>query len=154
MVVDISKSFSHINMAALEQADEVLLVAHADLPSLRNIKRALPVLERMTGRSSDKLRLVLNRYQANDLIPLKDVQSTLGMEVYATLANDYEPVIRSINAGKPVALDRKSKFNSDLGVLSTQLAGVGAAPQDGRKGPLGSIKKLLRLKKDQGAAHE
>ena len=154
VVVDTSKSFGHVTMAALEQADEVLLVTHADLPSLRNIKRTLPVLERLTGRSSDKVRLVLNRYQPDDLIPLKDVQSTLGIEVYATLANDYEAVIRSINSGKPVALDRKSKFNSDLGALGERVAGVGAAAKNGRKGPLGSIKKLLGLKKDQGAAHE
>ena len=154
VVVDTSKSFNYITMAALEQADEVLLVTNADIPSLRNIKRALPVLERMTGRSGDRVRLVLNRYQVDDLIPLKDVQSTLGMDVYATLANDYEAVIRSINSGKPVALDRKSKFNGDLGVLSTQIAGGGAASKDARKGPFGSIRKLFGLKKGQGAANE
>ena len=154
VVVDTSKSFDYITMAALEEADEVLLVANADLPTLRNIKRSLPVLERLTGRSSDRVRLVLNRYQEDDLIPLRDVQSTLGMEVYATLANDYESVIRSINSGKPVALDRKSKFNSDLGTLGEKIAGAGAAAKDSRKGPLGSIKKLLGLKKQQGATHE
>ena len=154
VVVDTSKSFGYITMAALEQADEVLLVTTADLPSLRNIKRSLPVLERITGRSGDKVRLILNRFQADDLIPLRDVQSTLGMEVYATLANDYEPVIRSVNTGKPVALDKKSRFNSDLGTLGEQIAGTGAGNKEGRKGPLGSIKKLLGLKKNQGAAHE
>jgi pilus assembly protein CpaE len=154
VVVDTSTSLAPITMAALEQADEALLIANADLPSLRNIKRVLPFLERMAGRPKDRIRLVVNRFQEDDLIPLKDVQSTLEIEAYSTLANDYESVIRSINSGKPVALDRKSKFNSDLGALSTLIVGAGAAAKDSRKGPFGSIKKLFGLKKDQGAAHE
>lgn len=153
VVVDTSTSFAPVTMAALEQADEVLLVTHADLPSLRNIKRTLPFLERTAGRSGDKIRLIVNRYLLEDPISLEDVTSTVGMEVDAVLANEYEAIVRSINTGKPIALERKSKFNNDLGILGARLAGTGAVAKRGRKGSLGSIRKFLGLK-DQGAAHE
>ena len=43
------------------------LVTNADLPSLRNIQRGLPLLRRMLGRGEDQFRLVVNRYNvAND----------------------------------------------------------------------------------------
>lgn len=151
VVVDTSKSFAPATLAALEQADEILLVATADLPSIRNIKRAQPLLQRVTGTLENKVRLVVNRYKVGDPISLEDVQKTLGMEVYATLPNDYPSVTRSINAGKPLALDRDSKFNNDLGALAVRVAGLGASSDEGG-GPLGSFKKLFRRK--QQSSHE
>src|SRR4029453_17855687 len=43
VVVDTSKSFSQATLATFEQADQVFLVTTADLPSLRNIQRGLPM---------------------------------------------------------------------------------------------------------------
>lgn len=146
VVVDTSRSFDRVTLAALQEADEVFLVTRADIPSLRNIKRTLPLLERTVGRLEDKVRLVVNRYQPDDPISLEEVRRTLGMSVYATLANEYDVVIRSINSGKPVALDHKSKFNRELGALAVQVAGV--ASKNGRKGPLGSFRTLFRRKEE------
>ena len=152
VVVDTSKSFGAVTMAILEQADEVLLVTNADLPSVRNIKRTMPLLVG-AGGTDEHLRLVLNRYQEDDMISLKQVEGTLGMAVYATLANDQEATTRAINTGKPFILDGKSSLSSDLESLGARLVGMDAA-KDARKGPLGSIKKLLRFNKEKGVVHE
>jgi pilus assembly protein CpaE len=143
IIVDTAKSLTRITPAVLEQADEILLVATADLPTIRNIRHALPFLDRIAGK--DKVRLIVNRHQPDGPISLQEVQSTLGIEAYATLANDFEAVMRSINSGKPVALDGKSKFNSDVGTLAARLSGTGAG-ESRRKGPLGSLKNLFRRK--------
>ena len=153
IVVDTSKSFGAVTMAILEQADEVLLVTNADLPSVRNIKRTMPLLVHAAGGTDEHLRLVLNRYQEDDMISLKQVEGTLGMAVYATLANDQDTATRAINSGKPFILDGKSTLSSDLGSLGARLVGMDAA-KDARKGPLGSIKKLLGFNKEKGIAHE
>jgi Flp pilus assembly CpaE family ATPase len=42
VLLDTPKSFSPESMAAFEQCDEIYIVATVDLPSLRNIQRALP----------------------------------------------------------------------------------------------------------------
>jgi Flp pilus assembly CpaE family ATPase len=87
-------------------------------------------------RGDEQIRLVINRYNPNDEITLKDVQKSLELPVYATLANDYEAVITSINSGKPVVLQvGKSPVARDLKALAGRLAG-GADPHvNGRPKP-------------------
>ena len=138
MVVDTSKSFSPATVAAFEQADEIFLVATVDLPSLRNIQRVLPLLKRVTARGDDQIRLVVNRYNPNDEISLKDVEKTLGLGVYATVANDYEAVMGSINTGKPVVLSGgKSAVVRDLRSLADRV--VGSESPNGTRPPKGGL---------------
>ena len=76
--MDTSKSFSPETLAAFEQADDVYLVATVDLPSLRNIQRALPLLKRVMPRGGEQMHLVINRYDPANEISLKDVERSLG----------------------------------------------------------------------------
>jgi Flp pilus assembly CpaE family ATPase len=46
VVVDTPKTFTPATLAAFEQADQIFVVSNVDLPSLRNIKRCLPLLDR------------------------------------------------------------------------------------------------------------
>ncbi|HEX6862953.1 MAG TPA: AAA family ATPase, partial [Thermoanaerobaculia bacterium] len=126
IVVDTSKSFAPTSLAAFEQADQVFLVATVDLPNLRNVQRALPLIRRVMPRPTEQIRLVVNRYQEDQEIPLKDVERTLGLPVFCTLGNDYESVIRSINSGRPVILNGKSVYSRDVKRM-TQLI-LGQAP--------------------------
>jgi hypothetical protein len=59
--------------------------------------------------------------------------------VHRTLANDYEAVSRSINAGKPVVLNGASAFGRDLGALSAGVAGIAPPEARPRFGPLAKL---------------
>jgi len=145
VVVDTSKSFTPPTLATFEQADSVFLVTNVDLPSLRNITRCLPLLERMGQvKSDDWLRIVVNRYQQSDPITLKEIEKTLGIPVYWTLANDYESVMNSINSGKPVVLSEKSAFARDMKAFVTDVSGT-APSKDSRSGLLDTLKPLKRI---------
>lgn len=124
IVVDTSKSFTPATLATFEQADRIFLLINVDLPSLRNIKRCQPLLDRIVGADQERIRLVVNRYHINDVISLEEVERTIGMQVFATLSNDYESVIRSINTGQPVINNEKSPFARDLRALASEVAGV------------------------------
>jgi len=125
VLVDTSKSFSPETLAAFEQADDVFLVTTVDLPSLRNIQRALPLLKRVMPRGGDQVHLVVNRYDPASEISLKDVERSLGVPIYATLANDYDSVIRSINTGKPVVLNgARSPYARDIRALAARIANL------------------------------
>lgn len=138
VVADAARSFSPAGTAALEQADQVVLVATVDLPSLRNIKRSLPLLDRVTGRAAEKVRLVLNRFQANDAITPDEVEETLGLPVYRRLANDFAAASKAIHTGSPAVLGG-SALARDLRELAAQLAGI-EPPRNGRRlGPLSRI---------------
>jgi pilus assembly protein CpaE len=143
VVVDTSKTFSPTTLATFERADRILLVTTVDLPALRNVKRCLPIIDRVSGPGSNKVSLVVNRYNPDDPITLDEVRKTLGMEVRWTLANDYASVSRSLNTGEPVVLAPKSAFGHDLRAVGADISGF--APQrNGHKNRLDFRKLFLR----------
>jgi pilus assembly protein CpaE len=154
VIVDTSKSFSPATLAAFDQSDHVYVVVNLDLPSLRNVQRGLPMLKRVLPRGLDQMRLVVNRFQPDDEIGLKEVEQTLGVKVFCTLSNDYESVIRSINAGKPIVLNGNSRYTRDVKALGAQIAGLGAENGRGGRGAriVGQFFGKIRPKKAGGEA--
>ncbi len=144
VVVDTSKAFSQSTLAVFEQADQIILVTNADLPSLRNIQRALPLMRRMLVRGDDQLKVVINRYRPNDPITAGDIERTIGLKVFWKLSNDYEAVLDSMNSGKPIVNNAGSTFSKEIKALGLELAGVGAGGR--RRGRLsGAILGVLGL---------
>ena len=135
VVVDTSKSFSPPTLATFEEADEIILVTTVDVPSLRNIARCLPLLTQMASPAEERLRLVLNRYHDDGVIRVPDVERTLGLKVYHTIGNDYDAIVRSINTGTPIVLDRESRYAHDLRALGAAISGV-ETPAGAREGAL------------------
>ncbi len=140
IVIDTPKSFGSHSLAALEQGELVFLVATADLPSLRNIQRALPLFKRVLPHGEEQLRLIINRHSDNDAVSLADVKRTLGLDVFATIGNDYEALMTSVNSGHPIALESGTVFTRDLRALGVKLAGLMAdAPRAGLGGRLSRL---------------
>lgn len=133
VVADTPKSFTAATLVALEEADQILLITNIDLPSLRNLKRCLPLIERISGKGKEQLHLVVNRYDSKNVITLEDAEKALGMPISWTLSNDYYAVMESINSGKPVILDGRSRVARDLKALGAELAGLRNAG-DARRG--------------------
>ncbi len=128
--VDVSNSFSARTLAAFEKADEVYLIATADLPSLRNIQRCQHLIGRLSNIG--ELRLVVNRYHPDCDITLEDVEKSIGMEIYWALPNDYQSVIYAINTGQPVILDDSSPYTHELEALAAKMTSQGVVlPQGG-----------------------
>ena len=79
---------------------------------------------------------------------LRDVEKTLGIKVFATLANDYEAAITSINSGKPlVTTVGKTAVARDLRALAEKLTGqkAPAAPAaPARTGLFGKLGTAIR----------
>jgi pilus assembly protein CpaE len=122
VLVDTSKSLGPPALAALQAADPIVLVTNMDVPSLRNMKRCLPILDRMTAGDAGRLRLVVNRYNPKSLVRLEDLEETLGLEVFHTLTNDYETVIQASSTGRPLVLEGGSKYAQEVGDLARSIA--------------------------------
>jgi len=158
VVVDACTSLTPSALAAFAEADRILVVTTLDLPSLRNLQRCLPLLERTAGKAvRDRVRIVVNRYAGDDVISLGDVHRTLGMKVSWTLSNDYVAVSRSINAGKPVVLNGRSPYTRDLQALGADLVGArhgsraGGGTHAGWRG-LGRLWRRLRRRREAAEA--
>ena len=145
IVVDTSKSFGPSTLGAFEQADKVFLVATVDLPSLRNIQRALPLVRRVTPAGDDQTHLVINRFDPAGEVTITDIEKSLQMPVYATLANDYESVISSINTSKPAILNGKSPYARSIRQMVDRIVGGSSEAADGRSGFMGRITGMFRI---------
>ncbi|MFM8304832.1 MAG: CpaE family protein [Actinomycetota bacterium] len=107
VVVDVPTSFDDTTLAVLDEADDVLLVATMDIPSIKNLKIGMQALDLM-AIAGPKLRLVLNRATTQVKLDVREVEQVLGLRAAFPVPYDVA-VPLSINAGIPVVVhDRKS----------------------------------------------
>lgn len=102
MIIDLSKSYSRLDMLAMQVSDHVLLVTQLDLPCLRNVVRLNTSLNEHSA-IKDKVKIVVNRVGLESgQITLKKAQETLGKEIFAQLPNDYRVMSEVRNNGVPL----------------------------------------------------
>jgi pilus assembly protein CpaE len=102
LVLDLSKSYSPLDMVALEMADHVLLVTQLDLPCLRNTVRLLMSFNNLK-QVPEKVKIIVNRVGlGSGNISLKKAQDTIGREIFRQLPNDYRTMVEVRNNGVPL----------------------------------------------------
>jgi pilus assembly protein CpaE len=102
VVLDLSKSYSAIDLVSLEMASQILLVTQLDLPCLRNVVRLMMSFGQMEG-IAEKVKIVVNRAGLDSgHITLKKAQETIGKEIFWRLPNDYRTMIEVRNNGIPL----------------------------------------------------
>jgi pilus assembly protein CpaE len=102
LVLDISKSFGPLDLAALEVADTVLLVTQLDLPCLRNVVRLMQFFDQYDGLS-EKIKVVVDRLGLDETqISLNKALETIGREIFWEIPNDYHIMVESRNNGVPL----------------------------------------------------
>jgi pilus assembly protein CpaE len=105
-------------------ADDILLTSIVNLPCIRSTQRVMALFERL-AYPEDKIKLLINRHVVSDELTLTDVEQALGRSVYATLANDYFSVIKSINRGIVLPqLDDTCELWGQFMTMAQRLAGV------------------------------
>lgn len=119
LVIDISKSYTALDLAAMQLSDHVLLVSQLDLPCLRNVVRLIQYLEEQDD-IKDKLKIVVNRIGLEDTqISLNKALETIGREVFWQVPNDYANMVESRNNGIPLIVEApKAKVTRSLEQLA------------------------------------
>lgn len=102
IVIDVSKGFTESDIAALELANDVIIVAQLDLPCLRNLVRLMMSFDEIEGLR-DKLKIVINRVGLESgQIKLKKARETIGRDIYFQVPNDYRTMVEVRNNGVPL----------------------------------------------------
>jgi len=102
LILDISKAYNELDMAALQAANQVLMVTQLDVPCLRNVVRLMMSFEEVEGLK-DKVKIVVNRVGLDSgQISVKKAQETLGKDIYWQLPNDYRVMVEVRNNGVPL----------------------------------------------------
>ena len=135
IVLDLPHTFDPVTVAALDLADDVLVVMTLDIPGIRGTKRAMKVFERL-GYSREKIHVVVNRWSKSIDVELKKVEAHLGERLIGFVPNDYRKVMDSINLGRPlVQSDPTSKTTVEIRRIA-QLVSNGthtATPQPAKR---------------------
>jgi pilus assembly protein CpaE len=121
VVVDGGNSLSEELMPLLQESDDRLLVVTPDLPTLRNLRRALDILGKNNGKASP--RLILNMYKEGLGLSSRDVEDGLGHQLSTILEKDDVRVLQSVNIGRPEVLAGNSRFAKGVMGLGSELAG-------------------------------
>ncbi len=144
LVLDLSKSYSPLDMVALESAHEVLLVTQMDLPCLRNVVRLLMSFGEIDGLS-EKVKIVINRVGLDDgHISLKKAQDTIGRDIFWQLPNDFKTMVEVRNNGVPLVEQApKAAITQALVQMAATIGGNLSAEQQEQAAGKSSIRNLL-----------
>lgn len=100
ILLDVGRQIDAVTIRALDNADVIQPVLQLALPYIRDGRRLLDIF-RSLGYSREKIRLIVNRYDAGGNLRLADLEAVLGKVEY-TVPNSYAPVSDSINQGVPI----------------------------------------------------
>jgi pilus assembly protein CpaE len=147
LIIDLSKSYSLIDLVAMEMSNHVLLVTQLDLPCLRNIVRLMMSFSQM-DTIKDKVKVVVNRVGLDSHIGLKKAQETIGRQIYWQLPNDYRTMVEVRNNGVPLLEHApKAAITQSIVQLADALSGDKEVTQDPKdlttRGR--AVEKLLNL---------
>lgn len=125
LIIDLSKTYSLIDMTAIESASKVVLVTQLDLPCLRNVVRLLMSFEEMDDLN-EKVEIVVNRAGLDSgQISLKKAKETLEREVFALLPNDYRTMVEVRNNGVPLIVQApRASITHAIRELASKLEGT------------------------------
>jgi len=133
MLIDVSKSFNPLDIAAMKASDQILVVTQLDLPCLRNVVRINQFLEER--ELSDKIRVIVNRAGLDDTqISLNKALETIGREVFWQIPNEYAAMIESRNNGVPLVKDfAKAKITKAIQQLALKIDEKIVVPVEGEE---------------------
>lgn len=138
IILDLPHTFDSSTVAALDLADDILIVLTLDIPGIRSANRAMKVFNRLKYPKT-KVHVVVNRWGKNIDVQLQKVEAHLDEKILGLIPNDYRKVIDSINLGQPlVESEPASKITLELKrIASLVFDGVDPTSTQRRKGLLG-----------------
>jgi pilus assembly protein CpaE len=144
-VLDCEHRLNDRSLAALDAADRIILLTELKVPALRASQRMIGVFRRL-GYANDKLGVVVNRYQSEDVVSPGEAAEVLKTEIFFRLPNDYPTCSRASTDGVPVGLlAPQSKLANAYRQLALRLAGAGEIEAGALHGPNGARLKLRSI---------
>jgi pilus assembly protein CpaE len=122
LIIDVTKNYGALDLAAMEVSDSVLVVTQLDLPCLRNAVRLMQFFDQ-NETLAEKIKIVVNRLGLEDSqISLAKALETIGKDVYWQVPNDYSSMVESRNNGVPLVIQApKAKLTKSIQQLADSL---------------------------------
>lgn len=105
IVIDTSASFHETVLTSLDMSDRILLVSTLDLPTIKNVKSGLDIMDSL-HYPKGKIKVILNKASEQYGVKYKDFENTLKHPIWAYIPEDSQTVITSANKGFPFVMTR------------------------------------------------
>lgn len=121
VVTDGPTRFDQSAHSIFSLSDFNIIVVQLLVPSVRNALRIIETM-RESGYNLDRTRLICNRAgRESGHLSVQNVSETLGLEVFATIPDDWETVSGAINLGEPLLTQSpKSKVRIGLQEIASR----------------------------------
>ena len=124
IIIDLPHNFNERNMAAIDTADNLLLIVQQSMPVIKNVQKALKLFEEL-GYDEKKVKVVLNRCLTKSELTSEDISYVLNWPVFASINNDFIRLTDIINKGKTIDMAEPDlKINRDMEILAGLLTGI------------------------------
>jgi pilus assembly protein CpaE len=136
LVVDLPRRIDRATAAILDRSDLVILTVQQTVAHLQELKRLTGLLSGELGIASDRLVVIVNRFQRRAEVTLEDFTDALRDLRIETLPNDFQGVSESINLGIPLLEHApRSALSKSLQGLVESVASEDAPPVPRRRSP-------------------
>lgn len=146
-VLDCEHRLNDRSLAALDAADRILLLTELKVPALRAAQRMIGVFRRL-GYPNEKLGVVVNRYQSEDVVSPSEAAEVLKSEIFFRLPNDYPTCSRASTDGVPVsAIAPQSKLAAAYRQLASRLSGAAETERHSTNGSRVTLRTIFQRKR-------
>jgi pilus assembly protein CpaE len=109
-------------LEALDPATVIAVVTSQELSAVRGAAAIVATLRQRYG--SQRLRVVVNRYDKNGPVSAKDIAKVVGEPVACQIPSDYRVAAEAINVGRPIVLE-EGRLAKALRAAAAELVNVG-----------------------------
>lgn len=117
VIVDTGAGLSEHTLTALERSTDIIMIADMDVPSVRNLRKAVDALD-LLGMTTQVRHFVLNRSDSKVGLSIDDIAAVAAMPIDVEIPSSRLVPI-SLNEGRPLII---SQPRSPVGKRITQLA--------------------------------
>ena len=124
-------------LEALDPATVIAVVTSQELSAVRGAAATVATLRQRYG--SQRLRVLINRYDKNGPVSAKDIAKVVGEPVACTIPSDYRVAAEAINVGRPI-VSEDSRLGKALRSAAAELVNAGKATTEEQ--PSGMLSRL------------
>ena len=108
VIVDTAAHLTDATLSAIDVSDLIVLVTTQDIPSIKNCRLFLDLLQTL-GIERDRILFVMNRYDKRINITPDRVTENLKQEVVSVIPLDEATATKAVNRGVPFVLESKNQ---------------------------------------------
>jgi pilus assembly protein CpaE len=103
VLIDAGNFVTENFLKVCELSDLILITSVLSLPCLSNASRLLSSFNNQGSINTERIKVVINRYEKKSQISMHDAEVALKKEIFFSIPNDYTTAMNSINNGQPIS---------------------------------------------------